>query len=65
MRDAQILSDLPDSFIGRSQDKIVVVCQQGWNWWIFSKTGITVGTVLTTEVAVNFENFFEGVLAVN
>ena len=25
----------------------------------------TVGTVLTTEVAVNFENFFEGVLAVN
>ena len=26
---------------------------------------ITVGTVLTTEVAVNFENFFEGVLAVN
>ena len=29
-----------------------------------SKTS-TVGTVLTTEVAVNFENFFEGVLAVN
>ena len=25
----------------------------------------TVATVLTTEVAVNFENFFEGVLAVN
>jgi len=32
---------------------------------IYSMYIDTVGTVLTTEVAVNFENFFEGVLAVN
>ena len=29
------------------------------------KKSATVATVLTTEVVVNFENFFEGVLAVN
>ena len=34
-------------------------------WYIIFVTILTVATVLTTEVVVNFENFFEGVLAVN